>query len=516
MQRHAYEQTARGRSSAPVEPRPRAGLLSRLSVLRKRVSKRRAARKAQSLLGENDYEVVIVGGGFSGAYCAYELRKEFPELKVVILEGDNDLGGRLFSDDNDDNPYNMDELGGMRIFPSVQPRVAEMVTEMGCDLVPVKLEDSSNLFYYEGKRVRKGDFRLTDCGLTPKDFLQRCYDAYEEAMPEDAARPPLEREELCMLSLPAFLEKYGASRADIKEFFSYSGYDIFSDESVAASVFVQEGILYGPELDEDQHYVREGFEEVVKRMAKASEAEVRLNAKVSAIAEPDAEGFSALSVRENGAPVTLRAKRVIIGLPQDAAMKLAKRSPALTGERLDLICNAVKLIPLFKVFLEFDLPDSSDVWWREAGFKYGKSTTDLEVRQIHYYDREDLLCYASGKYAEYWDREFRANWRNAAHEVYDQIKDMHGEHAAKAPEPIWDNTIFRFWNNGSHKWRKGVEIGAALHTICHGGTSAMEPSQSPILLVGDAFSTQQGWVAGAIETSDLALVHVKAGLRVMQ
>lgn len=513
MRSPRYSRIAHGTENKTTTARKqkRESLLKRISAAM-RGHKALAHVPPKVPLSDDDYDVLVIGGGFSGAYCAYELNKANSGLKIGILEKDSDVGGRLFSDDNDHNSHNKDELGGMRIFPSVQPHVAQVVQEVGCELVPVKLADEDNIFFYEGERHRKGDFRLSDCGLRPKEMIADCIANYREAMPKDSKLSPYESKELRNLSLPAFLEKYGASRGDIQEYFSFSGYDIFSDDHVAASVFVQEGQLYGADLDEDQHYVREGFEEVVHRLAKNSGAEIRLETRVTGVDEVDPDGFCPVTCRHDGETLTLRARRVIIGLPQDAAARLAKRCPILQGERLDLMRNAVKIIPLFKVFLEFEKPEDADMWWRESGFQQGKSSTDLEVRQVHYYDHEDILCYCSGRYAEYWDREFRANWRAAAREVFHQMQLMHGETSGKLPEPMWDSTIFHFWNNGSHKWCKGVNVSAAMHTICHGGQADSKISATPILVVGDAYSSQQGWVAGALETSEIALRHLKAAL----
>ena len=34
----------------------------------------------------NKYDVVIIGAGPSGAFCAYELMEKRPDLKVLIIE----------------------------------------------------------------------------------------------------------------------------------------------------------------------------------------------------------------------------------------------------------------------------------------------------------------------------------------------------------------------------------------------------------------------------------------------
>jgi len=41
------------------------------------------------------YDLVIVGAGISGLYCAYHLQKQFP--KILIIEKDDRIGGRIFT-----------------------------------------------------------------------------------------------------------------------------------------------------------------------------------------------------------------------------------------------------------------------------------------------------------------------------------------------------------------------------------------------------------------------------------
>ena len=42
-------------------------------------------------------DFIIVGGGLSGLYCAYQLNKKYPEKTILLLESDEELGGRIRS-----------------------------------------------------------------------------------------------------------------------------------------------------------------------------------------------------------------------------------------------------------------------------------------------------------------------------------------------------------------------------------------------------------------------------------
>ena len=44
-----------------------------------------------------DVDVVIVGGGLSGLASAHRLHKAVPDLKVLVLEAKDRMGGRTYS-----------------------------------------------------------------------------------------------------------------------------------------------------------------------------------------------------------------------------------------------------------------------------------------------------------------------------------------------------------------------------------------------------------------------------------
>ena len=50
-----------------------------------------------NLATQPDYDVVVVGGGISGMTAAYELRKQKPNIRLVVLEAGDRVGGRAWS-----------------------------------------------------------------------------------------------------------------------------------------------------------------------------------------------------------------------------------------------------------------------------------------------------------------------------------------------------------------------------------------------------------------------------------
>eukprot|EP01062_Namystynia_karyoxenos_P081336 TRINITY_DN891_c0_g1_i3.p1 TRINITY_DN891_c0_g1~~TRINITY_DN891_c0_g1_i3.p1 ORF type:complete len:1106 (+),score=305.85 TRINITY_DN891_c0_g1_i3:98-3319(+) len=444
-------------------------------------------------------DVVIIGGGIGGAYAAAELCSQ--GLRVVLFEKCAKPGGRLLSDtDTDPGTHNKDELGGMRIFPSVQPRVAELVRRAGCTLVPVPLSDEGNLFYAGGRHQRKNAVGFN--GRTPGELIQMVLAAYHTVLgtqPGAAFHCPVLRS----MTVRNFLLTFGAelvppvSPDEVSHWETYSGYNLYGDD-VTAACFVDSEALYGPQLSDDQRYVREGYQQVAVRLLARSGCEVCTATEADAV-RPIPGGGLLVTTRGRHAG-EWRAAHVVIATGGADAHAVAAKSP-VSAERREAMGSAVRQVPLFKCFLQFDTP----AWWRAMGLRCGKSTTDLDIRQLHYYDDEDLLVYCGGPYAERWNERFVRDPSQALREVYRQVCELHQGAYVAPPEPQWGKCIWKFWAGGSHKWRLGADVPALVPLIADGCRDG-----SSVHVCGDAFSTKQGWVDGVIESVDLVVGAIGA------
>ncbi|MFC0181534.1 NAD(P)-binding protein [Pseudarcicella hirudinis] len=79
-------------------------------------------------------DIAIVGGGVSGVYSAWKLKKKYPSKKIVVFEGGNHIGGRLLSVTPPNIPNMVAELGGMRILENAQPLIVALIKELNAQL----------------------------------------------------------------------------------------------------------------------------------------------------------------------------------------------------------------------------------------------------------------------------------------------------------------------------------------------------------------------------------------------
>ena len=84
----------------------------------------------------NQFDIIIVGGGIAGLYCAYNLQDKF---KILLLDKSNKLGGRIYTKTINVNgiQYNL-ETGAGRV-SDIQKNTMGLIDELGLSDNLVKL-----------------------------------------------------------------------------------------------------------------------------------------------------------------------------------------------------------------------------------------------------------------------------------------------------------------------------------------------------------------------------------------
>jgi monoamine oxidase len=242
-------------------------------------------------------------------------------------------------------------------------------------------------------------------------------------------------------------------------------------------------------------------------------------------------------------PLSCVASHVILALPRRSIELLHPDSLLFDGRQFGEDLETVIPQPGFKIFTAYRRP-----WWLDTReVTAGRSVTDLPVRQCYYWhsvpaseraSRNSLLMasYSDGGSVEFWAGLARHPERyrppvtacppgigipdpepglsaSAAMvaELQDQLRELHGLSTLSAPDsaqivPPYA-AYYRDWTSepyggGWHFWRIGARAQAIMERMRH-------PSPGdPVYVCGEAWSRQQGWVEGALESADLLLEHV--------
>ena len=110
-------------------------------------------------------DLVIVGAGVAGLYCAWSILRKNPSTKIVIAERLNRTGGRLDTDlikieDVSDTGQSTvrEEEGGMRFNYSMQELMSLFAALQLCDeIVPFPMEGANNRYYFRGRSFTQAE-----------------------------------------------------------------------------------------------------------------------------------------------------------------------------------------------------------------------------------------------------------------------------------------------------------------------------------------------------------------------
>jgi len=254
--------------------------------------------------------------------------------------------------------------------------------------------------------------------------------------------------------------------------------------------------------------------------------------------------------RINRREVKVRARHVILAMPRRALELLHPDSAVFDnsdeGQAFQNALQAVIPQPGFKIFAAYREP-----WWRDANkITAGRSLTDLPIRQCFAWrtamsddaNQASILMasYNDGSDVQFWKGLIRQSGRYVprpddyppgialprhdpdsilapaavVEELHDQLRELHGSTEAVGSgissiiKPYY--AVMKDWTvdpfgGGWHFWDIGVDSQRIMRRM-------RKPFRDlPLHVCGEAWSSQQGWVEGALETADDVLKHFLTG-----
>ena len=277
------------------------------------------------------------------------------------------------------------------------------------------------------------------------------------------------------------------------------------------------------------------------------------------------DGFSGVKLADGSQGVQLRfrdgttqtARAIVLAMPRRSIELLRPEGEVLgpANTRFRQLLASVSAIPLFKAFLLYD-----ECWWQDAKVSAGRSLTDTPIRQCYYWPsgpkgttvpgRKDpglVMVYDDLLNVSFWEgldrrgevhkaglpidrhahhswplfnanyppapphkdpfaQQLSKNWKDHSvtkqmvSELHRELKAMHG--IDSAPEPI--DAAYMDWSRdpyggGVHFWN----VNAESETILQSMTQPLDGF--PCYVCGEAYSTNQTWAEGALQTAEIVL-----------
>jgi monoamine oxidase len=490
---------------------------------------------------EAPLDLAIVGGGVAGAYVAYRLGVAHPDWSIGVFEASARVGGRLLSlipPGGGDEPRA--ELGGMR-FREGHRLVSEIVRSLGLPTRPFATGDPQNRVFLRGSarmaadqpERRSAGFELgeSERGKSAGELL---FASFEKVVPGLATLSEAELQALIprhefngrplyqwsLDEVFAATLSPDAHRFVIDSFGYYSGIRPHNAAD-AIPYLLREA---GPQL-EDQKAPVDGMERLPRELVKRFQAGgggVHVEHRLVGFG---ADGGDSQPLRlEFDGRSAITARRLVLALPRMALERIAGASPPMQSPEIGALLGAVEAYAAHKLYLLYDHP-----WWRDRPGVGRLDVSDLPLRKTYYLDAVAgspgasallLASYTDGDDVDPWRplaagraprldlRPFGATdrWDDYApppemiEVAQAQLRELHG--LAQIPEPVsaafinWDvatrDGAWHYWKAGARSWEVKPRIIQPVPNL-------------EVYVCGEAYSTSQAWVEGALETADMVV-----------
>ena len=416
---------------------------------------------------ENIYDIIILGGGIAGLYSAYRLSKRSPTSKILILEKENVLGGRV-------KTYKdklMQVEAGAGRFHSGHTLYIALLKELGLAGNMMKI-GKDNIFYDVRTKIP------IDNPNAP--LIKRLIANFDKVPPEtmrtmtvlDYATHILTQEEIMVLK-----ETFGY----YTELVTMNAHDCLS---------LLKDHLYG---DHTFYVLKGGMNQVIDKLEeillKNRGINILLKHSVADIRILEGGNYTVSCHRRK---LVCVGKKVISALPKQVLEKIPFFKPIHNVLKHSIFCG-----PLCRIYSAFPVGDDGESWF--AGLN--KFTTNNNLRiVIPIRGGVIMTSYTDNKYAKFWKNLYENGGVEATNkELLRLMEESTG--IKNIPKPIETNIFY--WDCGVGYWTVGTDSKEISDKI-------IQPMAGDnVFICGDHFSEKnQQWIEGALDTSERVMLKI--------
>jgi len=438
------------------------------------------------------YDTIVIGGGIAGIYATYQISKNNPQAKVLLIEKENRWGGRIYTYRDEHMTV---EAGAGRINGS-HPRTMQLIRELGL-----------------AKKLRRINGSVV---FRPADGSGHIESSTSDApkvvnLPESiplSIRPVLDNA-LDVALGPKLLPNAGlvlhlvvSSKAYSKEYLQNHTLEQFAHQVLEPHQvqYIKRSFGYYSELvimnaydaikllnslsPSNAFYSLEGgldqiIDKMIERIEQNPNIVLRKRCEASRIVDLGA-GFS---VTINGKVET--CVRCICALPKKALLKLAIFKP------IRPLLDAVTCGTLCRIYTHYDRPvvDGKKVWFHDVD----KFTTDNDLRMVIPYNSKEgtiMISYSDNIFADRWLKTYE---RGGIRAVNDKLRScVEDSMGAAVPRP--KHTKVFYWDCGVGYWAVGADSHAVAEAI-----RQPFPGKNLFILGENNSEDGQQWMGGALK-----------------
>ena len=406
----------------------------------------------------SECDILIVGAGLAGLYCARELLKHNPNQTVMVCEKYKQVGGRAVTFHKDGHQW---EIGAGRISDS-HTMVLGLIREYGLHTAPIKAgvqyRENGSAAYEENHFEPAIDVFLGPLQMLPHSVLgtqtlkEVLVGVYGPVVTQEwMDRFPYHAEVVVMRADMALREFFSEMKSHEGYFVCKEGLSALT-EAMALDVRQRGGIIHTEYELIDAH-------------------------------KGHAEFYNGSWKDGKDRPKTsISAKKIVLALHASAlrALPSLKRWAPL---------KHVTMSPLMRIYAVFP-PGKKGTWFKGLA----RVVTTSPIRYFLPQDEKTgtaMVSYTDNVFAKHY---MKMDPKDREREVVQDLRELFPE------KDIPDPTFFK-----AHPWTDGVSYWLPGHyKPADVSVAALTPSPG-IYVCGESFSLRQGWMEGALEHAALLL-----------
>lgn len=435
-------------------------------------------------------DIIVIGGGISGLYCAYNILKTRPNTTITILEASNRLGGNVNTIYSKDLTY---EAGAGR-FNDNHKHLNSLISEF--NLTKFKYPIKSEHTLVITKQTHSTDFKKIEDTFTSFDsIIQRISHTVKKLHIKDETLINTNLLELAVKLFPELpsIDKYMKAAypyySELKWLNALASLDIFTKEFNANI----------------QYYILTcGLTEIINQLSNKIKSypntKIVLNAKCTDIilndnleSESESDSDSGYSIITSNK--TYRTHQLILACPKKSLLQFNILKP------ITPLLAAVITQPLYRIYAKYPSDKDGNYWFSNIN----KTVTDQKIKYIIPYNMKHgviMISYTDGKYTNYWiNLLMNGDTDKLESELHRQLTLVYPT-ITIPKKPIWLKHYY--WSDAVGYWKKGYDFREISKEL-------IQPLKNQkIYICGENYSLHQGWIEGSLDTASNVIAKVSS------
>lgn len=448
------------------------------------------------------YDIIIIGGGIAGVYSLYQIHKKNPNLKVLLIEKESYLGGRVLTYHD---KFMTVEEGAGRISGS-QPYIMSLIKELGLNSRLSEIESTAVFSPADGTTSIESS--MGDAPKQKQNSISNILEPLYENILDIGFGPRTLPNVGLILKLVISSKMYSKKSLQNQSLEKFAN-KILTKEQVE---YIKRSFGYYSELvimnaydaikllnelgpNNTFYSLKGGLSQILEKM----EDKVSKNPNIKIIKGKEVKNIiynpkieNNFEIRVENITTPFHSKKCICALPKYALLKFHIFNP------IKSMLNKVECGTLCRIYSKFEPNSQGKVWFDGLP----KMTTDNELRMIIPYNNKlgiIMISYSDNIFADFWKKIYDKKGIKEVNKVLQER--IHESTGIKIPMP--KHTQLFYWNCGVGYWGVGSDSQEISKKM-------IQPFPNMELYIcGENYSENgQQWIEGALETSQKVISNI--------